>query len=299
MRRRLLILGGLLAGAVAIIAVALLAVKGTPSMTTQPSDAVTPLLEIDFTRVNGSPTGLRVFADGRYEQLGDRLFDTPAASSATTHPAPLEWRPVITFSADELNALRQAIADADFPALQPHYAPAQTIYDGGTMTWRVDVGGRRYEVAVEGYPVNRVPPLDALFDRLSRLRKLPPSRSEWQVWVDGRVERRSVNCDVSGVAALRSLVRALLAPAEPAAGATPVAAADLPDVPAATPLVDVLWQEQGRPDERTVAYIDGRGLSVVDGKTTLLRTLSGAQLATLLRAGARIDWAALPDPVCG
>jgi len=266
-------------------------------MPTPTSAAETPLLEISFTRVLGSPSGLRVFADGRYEQLGDVTFNVADDGSSTADPAPLAWRPVVTLSADELAELRQAIADANFAALQPRYRdPA--VHDGVTMIWKVAPGADRYEVAVEGYPSNRVPALDTLFERFSRLRKLPPSRSEWRVWVDGRFERRDVNCDVSGVVELRGLVQALLVPQTPGSGAA-ITAADLPDLPASEPLVEVLWQEQGRPDERTMLYGDGRLERVAEGKTTALRTLSPAELAAVLEAGAGIDWAQLPDPVCG
>jgi hypothetical protein len=263
-----------------------------------PTRSVALLLELITTPPEGNPTGIRVYADGRYDFLSDTQIDVAADGSSTARPVPLEWRTITTFTAEELDELRTAVAAADFPALKPRYTPAGTVFDTGRQTWRAWLDGQVYEVVVEGYPVNRVSALETLYARFSALRKLPPSRSVWQVWIDGRIEQRSVECDVSTVNELRALVQALLAPTEPAPGTPELMLDDLPDLPADTPLVTVLWQEQGRPDEQTILSSDGRLVRLVAGQETLVQRLTSTQIGTVLDAAARIDWAGLPDPIC-
>lgn len=261
--------------------------------TTTPPDG--PLLiEVITTRPQASPVGFRVYADGRYDYLSDTQIVIAPDGGASASPVPLAWRTVTTFSAAQLAQLQQTIRAADVASLPARSAPPGPAYDASTQTWRIWEGGAETTIVVEGYPLHALPALEALAQQINALRPLPASRSEWRVWVGGRVERRSVECDVAEVAELRPLVQALLAPA----ALPPVAPADLPDLPPDEPIVEVRWQQQGSPDETTAAYADGRVVSVVGGRETLVRTLDTAQLAALLAAAAGVDWAALPDPVC-
>ncbi|MGE0642599.1 MAG: hypothetical protein AB7P24_02915 [Nitrospira sp.] len=257
------------------------------------------LLEMIIDRSQSSSTGIRVYTDGRYDSLSDTQIDVAPDGKNSTRRVPLAWRTVMTYSANELNELSAAIQSADFPSLQQRYAPSGTVHDGGTQTWRVWLKGTRYEVKVEGYPVTTVPALETLFRRLSELRKLAPSSSIWRVWVGGTMQQRNVNCDASAVVELRPLLQAIFNPQQALAGSSPIPSAVPHNLTADMLLVDILWHEQGRPDDRTLVYGDGRVLSQVEGQQSLLRTLNGAQLAQLLEAGANIKWAQLPDPVCG
>lgn len=263
---------------------------------TTPSAAL--LLEVVTTRDPETATGIRIYADGRYEELSDTVIEIRPDGGSQVRRVPHAWRTAFTYTADELAEVRRLIAAADFPALQPRYPGAIAGRTPNTQTWRASLDGQVYEVVVEGYQQPKAPALATLYAGLGSVRRLPVSRSLWRVWVAGAIQERHVNCEVGEVSELRPLVQALFSPAAAGPGAEG-AELDLPALPDGVPLVEVLWHEQGRPDERTLLFADGRLLSRVDGQEQLLRTLTPAQLAALIEAGAAIGWSELPDPVCG
>lgn len=267
------------------------------TMSASSTSTVGLLLEVVTDPPQGNPTGIRVYTDGRYDYLSDVQIDVAADGTSTTRSVPLDWRTVTTLSASELDELQTAIRSADIPNLQQHYTPTGTVHDAGSQTWKVWLDGTQYEVKVEGYPVTKVPALETLYRRFNELRQLPPSSSNWRVWVDGTIHERNVNCDISGVAKLRPLVHSIFTPQEQP-GESPPAQAAPPSISSDTLLVEITWHEQGRPDERTLVYGDGRVLSVMEEQQTVLRTLNAGQLTALIQAGKSIDWDQLPEPVC-
>ena len=142
-----------------------------------------PLLELEF---GGGEQGLRVLDDGRLEYRGDVDVDVGADGRACScGRVPLAWREQWTYTEPELAELRAAIAAADEPPLAGSYGSADGVIHADRHVWRLHIGHRVREVAIEGWPRTRVAPLERLWRLLFALHK-PPGRDDGVAGVDGR-----------------------------------------------------------------------------------------------------------------
>jgi len=254
------------------------------------------VLELELTPggfPRGEPTTLRVTADGRFDVRSAAESDVEGGQ-VTARRAPLAWRHQWTFGPKELVELREAIARANDPPLEPRYGDLARVDDGGIAVWRLRTDAGLVEVTVEGHPEVRVPALEALQRRLFELRTSPAQTSVWRVRAgDATIERR-VGCDAAAVPALRPMLAALFGPA----AADPLPEGPPADDPGTEPLVDVTWLLDGEITERTIVYPSGRRSQWFRGESSIPPPLGPAGLATLAEAIRSADWPSLPDPVC-
>jgi hypothetical protein len=261
----------LAAAAVALTVV----VAGCGSSKAPPAVAEGSLLELTLARQDGElATGLRVLADGTLEFLTEG-----------------GWQPKWQYASDELDRLRQAIDEADTPPLEEHYARATEPSHPMTARWRLTRGAGEKTVTIAAYEPGIVPALDALYRRVFELHREPPSDSLWRIKVGDRTIQRLVGCEPASVPALRPLVRALFGEKS---GPPGEAGGDR----SAEPLVEIVWRTEGEVTERTLVYPDGRSVSVRRGHEREEPSYSADEVEAIREAVRRIDWGALPDPVC-
>lgn len=249
------------------------------------------LLEIILQPSTGSPTGSRVFNDGRYEFLSDSQIVVASDGSSTRKAVPLEWREEYVFTPSELIELQQAISDADLPSLNAAYPPSGQTFNTSTMTWRVLVNGQVKQIVVEGYPINKVPALENLYQRFNEIHKAPKASSVWSVWTKTGVIQRTIEGDVSSFDFLRPVIQALFTPNPNSPNAGMLA------LEPQTIILEIAWLEEGIEIERTRLYADGRYVEVTGDSEKLVTTLSLPQLLDLLDVLETIRWDQLPEPV--
>jgi hypothetical protein len=98
----------------------------------------------------GQLSGFRVFADGRYERM---KLDSP-------------WQPVKTLPAEQVEALRNAIADANLASVHGVHKPQRLPDDA---TYSIFQTGPETSQAVVAYSPCRVERIDRLFERIVAL----------------------------------------------------------------------------------------------------------------------------------
>ena len=263
-------------------------------MSDRPPDDV--VLEIELTPgglPRGEPTTLRVTADGRFDVRSATETHVEDGLVATRH-APLAWRHQWTLGPKEMIELREAIARANDPPLDPRYGDLGSVDDGGVAVWRMRTDAGPVEVTVEGHPEVRVPALEALQRRLFELRTGPAQTSVWRVRAGGATVERRVGCDAATVPALQPMLAALFGPG----GADPPAEEPAADAPGTEPLVNVTWLLDDEITERTIVYPSGRRSQWFRGKSSNPPSLGPAGLAALEEAIRSADWPSLADPVC-
>jgi hypothetical protein len=244
-----------------------------PTVPESPDSAY--LLELTLERQDGRlATGLRVHGDGTLEFLTED-----------------GWRAKWTYETDELDELRRAIADADSPPLEERYSRATETSHPMTAHWRLRSDDGVKEVTIAAYEPGIVPALDTLYRRVFELHREPPSDSIWRIRVGDQTIERVVGCEPASVPALRPLVRALFLDKSGRPGVRSIDGSK-------DPLVEVVWRTEGDVTERTLVYPDGRSVSVRGQDEQEEQSYSVDELAAIRAAINRIDWRALPDPVC-
>ena len=249
------------------------------------------LLEIILQPSTGNPTGSRVFSDGRYEFLSDSEIVVASDGSSTRKALPLAWREEYTFTPSERVELQEAISDADLPGLEAVYPATGQTFNTSTMTWRVLVDGQVKQVVVQGYPINKVPALETLYQRFNQIHKAPKASSVWNVWTKAGMVQRTINADVSSLDFLRPVMQALFTPNPDSTNAGMLA------LEPQTIILEIAWLEEGQEIERTRLYADGRYVEVTGADEKLVTTLSLPQLLDLLDVLESIRWDQLPEPV--
>ena len=119
-------------------------------MSDRPPDDV--VLEIELTPggfPRGEPTTLRVTADGRFDVRSATETHLEDGLVATRH-APLAWRHQWTLGPKEMIELREAIARANDPPLDPRYGDLGSVDDGGVAVWRMRTDAGPVEVTGRG-----------------------------------------------------------------------------------------------------------------------------------------------------
>ncbi len=231
-----------------------------------------PLLEIHFRPVMARASGIRVYPDGLYlYQFADD-----------------GWEEVWTFSDEEMAELKEAIRLSGFFDLPEKIQPETPISDGTVTVWRISTEGRSHQVQLA--PGASVPALESLFHTFSRLRKLTPERSEWQVRTqEGTMHSFSVFGSVNAVSRLRPLVAALLRPGEENNGKT-TAAEDT------VILVKTQWFTATGIQE-TVFFSDGRYTRCCDGGEIQETFYQRTRVEAVKDAIASIDWREFPEHI--
>ncbi len=258
---------------------------------TIPKDFEGLLLEVVLQPSSGNPTGSRVFSDGRYEFLSDSQIVVASDGSSTRKAVPLEWREEYVFTPSELTELKQAISDANLLDLEATYPATGKTFNTSTMTWRVLVNDQVKQIVVEGYPINKVPALENLYQRFNQIHKGPKASSVWQVWTKTGVVKRTINADVSSLDFLRPVMQALFTPNPDSNNAGMLA------LEPRMIILEIGWFEEGQEIERTRLYADGRYVEVTGDSEKLVTTLSLPQLLDLLDVLETIRWDQLPEPV--
>jgi hypothetical protein len=275
----------------------LLLILGVSTFMTQVSAQISSkdfeglLLEIILQPSTGNPTGSRVFNDGRYEFLSDSQIVVASDGSSTRKQVPLEWREEYVFTPLELTELQEAMTDANLPSLEAVYPPSGQTFNTSTMTWRVLVNGQVKQIVVEGYPINKVPALEILYQRFNQIHKAPTASSVWNVWTSAGVVQRTIEGDVSSFDFLRPVIQALFTPNPNSNNAGMLA------LEPQTIILEIEWLEEGQEFERTRLYADGRYVELTGDSEKLVTTLSLPQLLDLLDVLETIRWDQLPEPV--
>src|SRR4051794_13731978 len=125
------------------------------------ADPGEPLVETLQERGQGDPSARRVTTDG---DVLDRTSTNVYFDGEEWHfePQPLEWRRVVRLDADELEAVRGAIASSGFMGVAPEHRPHGTSIGGTNVTWTVNDGGDTHTVRLFGVPDVQVPEVTAL-----------------------------------------------------------------------------------------------------------------------------------------
>jgi hypothetical protein len=110
----------------------------------------------------------RVLADGLLEEWSATRVEFRDGVTHFLEQEPA-WRPVTTLSEHDLEALREAIADAGFPQLAGEHLPSGTSIGGSVVTWTATIGGTAYEVVLNGAPAVKIAEIDALAVRFERI----------------------------------------------------------------------------------------------------------------------------------
>jgi hypothetical protein len=249
-----------------------------------------PLVELEYgTDREGGRRALRVLDDGRFELRSDVDVDVDAEGRASVRPVPPEWRLQWTYTPEQLAELEREVAGALDPPLHPRYpSPTRGIHSR-ELIWRLRGDGGVVETVVEGYPANRVAPLERLYHRLFELHEPEQETSLWRIRTPSGVVETLVDRDASEVADLRPVLEAIYR-----------RDADAPEGPApppsdgGEPLVEIAWRSGGKPVDVTRVFADGRQEVVRDGEVERLEPLSPGQLRALGAALAAVDWESLP-----
>jgi hypothetical protein len=230
------------------------------------------LLEIILQPAMTRPSGMRVYADGRYHYMEGNSG----------------WYDVWQFTTEEMKVLKQAITAANIPALKSHYPPQYLVDDGVTTLWQVNVDGQDYHISLP--PGARVSALDNLYHTFSTLRKLSPERSHWRVWQpDGTYREFTILGSINAVDALRPLIVAMFVPHATSPEGNL-------DIPPKILLVETQWITEEK-TEQTQLYSDGRYLRGVEGNLTEEKKLGNDQVQNVLRSIQAIDWSKIPAQI--
>jgi hypothetical protein len=255
-----------------------------------------PLLELEIGP--GPPErrqGLRVLDDGRLEYRGDVDVGVNAEGGAELHSVPLEWRLQWTYTAPELEALRQAIAAADDPPLRASYGPDTRGIHPQEHVWRLRVGPEVREITVRGWPGTRVAALERLWRRLFELHQPPGETSVWRVWTDEGPVERLVDGEVGDVPMLAGALQALF---HTEATAPPGEGEPGPHGPPAdVPLVEVAFRSEGEEIDRLQVFDDGRQVELREGAAEDPGALAPERMRAIRSALRRVDWPALPQRI--
>jgi hypothetical protein len=104
----------------------------------------------------------RVSDDGRlWEHSGTRVVLEPGAEPRFETQEP-RWRPRWRLRPEDMDALREAVADTGFMELAPEHDAPGVVSDGREVTWVAELGGRRHEVVLRGAPFAQVPEIERL-----------------------------------------------------------------------------------------------------------------------------------------
>jgi hypothetical protein len=124
-----------------------------------------PLVETRQERGQGDPSARRVTTDGDVLERNSTnvFFD---GEEWHFEPQPLEWRRVVHLDADELEAVREAIASSGFMDVAPEHRPHGTSIGGTNVTWTASEGGHTHTVRLLGVPDVEVPEVTALSQAL-------------------------------------------------------------------------------------------------------------------------------------
>jgi hypothetical protein len=246
------------------------------------------ILETILQPSQGSPTGNRVYASGRYEAMSDQEIIVGDDGKVTYKKVDLKWRPVFTFTPNELAELHVALVEADFARLDQIYSPKGQTFEGSTLIWQVMVDGQLKKVVVKGYPLNKVAPLERLYLRFNQIHKMPKASTVWKVRSGTTVIERSIDGDVSSIDFLRPVTHALFA-----SDNLDNPKADKAKRPSKNILLEIDWKEEGRSIEVTRLFEDGRYVLIRKKRTTLVKTLNTAQLALVSKELLAINWSGL------
>lgn len=98
-------------------------------------------LLLEHTLKKRSPWAIRFYADGRVEEYSDQemVFEN---NEIITRSLPLEWRPLTLLSAEELEALKDAIRQSGILELPEKVGDAQRVRDGAVSEWYARLGGK-------------------------------------------------------------------------------------------------------------------------------------------------------------
>lgn len=249
-----------------------------------------PLLELEF---GGGEQGLRVLDDGRLEYRGDVDVDVGADGRASLRPVPLAWREQWTYTEPELAELRAAIAAADEPPLAGSYGSADGVIHADRHVWRLHIGHRVREVAIEGWPRTRVAPLERLWRLLFALHKPPGETTVWRVWTAAGPVERLVEADLAEVPVLDGVVAAVFNAEATAPEGEGERGDDGP--PAGVPLVEVAFRAEGEEFDRLQVFDDGRQVELRDGGREEPAPLGPERMRAIRAALRGVRWQALPQ----
>ena len=106
----------------------------------------------------GGSSGYRIFADGRYEAIGEQ---SPDEVHDAHEP---RWESMRTLSEDELGAFYAVMYGYDLASLEAEYAPEQRVMDGASGHWTLRLeAGPKQVVVRQGV---EVPALEAIWAAL-------------------------------------------------------------------------------------------------------------------------------------
>ena len=126
---------------------------------------------IEAIGVNGetkTPEGFRIFADGRYELYGDRIWHREADGDLKSTPLPLGWHPLKTLENPQVLQVAFAARDSGVMAVdsviskdEGEESPApktdEPEKEEETWVWKIRLDGVEKQITIVGYPQVRPP----------------------------------------------------------------------------------------------------------------------------------------------
>jgi hypothetical protein len=240
------------------------------------------LVEMVYSPARGRASGFRIFGDGRYETLDGTRYTVDASGRLILSAGDGAFKPLYTFTADELAKVRKAITDADPAALAPEYLPRGKVMDAGRLEWRFGLDSGPKDVVIQGYPANKVAALDGLFKVIASAHAWPQETSTWTVDLDGVHIEREIACGVLAVPELGPVLRAMYEGGGVAGEGASVTAGG-------TVMLAIAWRVAGAPSSTTRLYADGRVTDDKGGTEKLRRTLDAKGLAAAKQALVAAD----------
>lgn len=229
-----------------------------------------PLLEICYYPTLARASGIRVYPGGLYHYHN--------------HTQP--WQEVWTFTEEEMNELREAIASSNFFDLPAEIRPEQDVCDGTLAVWTITSAGRKHQVRL--LPGANEPNLDVLFTIFTRLRKHTPERSEWIIrLLDGTRRKIRILGSANAFPELHELMAVLFR--------TGIRELDFPSRPQ-NALVRIKWYTATGIQEN-VFYENGLHTRCCDGGKEEASFHTIEQIREIKASIARIDWDHLPAQI--
>ncbi|MCB9797169.1 MAG: hypothetical protein H6741_31160 [Alphaproteobacteria bacterium] len=254
----------------------------SPPLSPPPEDVVSEavLVQLDIQPSHSTAQSLRVLPDGRMQARSAVAYSLGEDHRVKATEQTPEWRPVKALSEGELERLRAAVIALDPASLQDRYTPATPVEDGTTLTWTFGDAGPARQVVIEGYPSNRVAPLEELYRLLNALQAPPQPSSVWNV--DGVAHL--VPCDANALPPLRPVLRALFNPGHVVAS---------PQAGDAVQVLELTYLTEGRETARVRLQEDGTLSKLMDGQESVDRVLSADGVAEVKAALDAVDWGAI------